>query len=74
MKTGLNIYTTEIRVDDRDFAGQMTRMRLWLDSNRLEPAIFRHDHVDGHVVIRIDFPVEAEADAFAKEFGGQLRR
>ena len=49
-------------------------MRTWLDSRRFEPAGFRYDHVDGAVVIRVDFSVETEANAFAREFSGRLLR
>ena len=70
----MTLHTTEIRVANIAFSGEMTRMRTWLDSQRFEPAGFRYDHVDGAVVIRADFSVETEADAFAREFGGQLQR
>ena len=49
-------------------------MRTWLDSRGFEPAGFRYDHVDGAVVIRVDFSVETEANAFAREFSGRLLR
>jgi hypothetical protein len=68
------LYTTEIRAAEADFAAEMTRMRTWLDGRRFEPAVFRYDPVDGAVVIRVDFSVEAEAAAFAREFGGKLLR
>jgi hypothetical protein len=52
----------------------MTRMRTWLDSRRFEPAVFRYEHAREAVVIRVDFTVEEEAAAFAREFGGKLLR
>ena len=70
----VDFHTTEIRIPEGDFADEMTRMRTWLDSRRFEPAVFRYDHVDGAVVIRVDFTVEEEAAAFAREFGGKLLR
>ena len=70
--TSLNLHSTEIRVGDSDLVGQMIRMREWLDSRRFEPAVFRYDHVDSSVIIRVDFAVEDEAAAFAREFGGKL--
>ena len=73
-EAGVSVHTTEIRAGDGDLAAQMTRMREWLDSRRLEPAAFRYDHVDSAVVIRVDFAVEDEAAAFAREFGGTLTR
>jgi hypothetical protein len=70
----LNLHSTEIRVGDSDLVGQMTRMREWLDSRRFEPAVFRYDHVDSSVVIRVDFAAADEAAAFAREFRGTLLR
>ena len=38
----MNLHPTEIRIGNGDFAAQMTRMRVWLDSRRFEPAVFRY--------------------------------
>ena len=70
----MTFHTTEIRVGNGDFAAQMTRMRIWLDSRRFEPAVFRYDQVDRAVVIRVDFAIADEAAAFAQEFAGTLIR
>ena len=70
----MNLHSTKIRVGNSDLAAQMIRMREWLDSCRVEPAAFRYDQVDSAVVIRVDFTVEQEAAAFAREFGGTLTR
>ena len=70
----MNLYSTEIRVGNDDLAAQMTRMREWLDSRRFEPAVFRYEHVDGVVAIYVDFEVEVEAAAFARQFQGKLLR
>ena len=70
----MNLHSTEIHVGNGDLVAQMTRMREWLDSRRFEPAVFRYDHVDSSVVIRIDFAAEEEAAAFAREFRGKLVR
>ena len=72
--TNLNLHSTEIRVGDADLAAQMIRMREWLDSHRSEPAVFRYDHVDSSVIIRVDFAAEDAASAFAREFHGKLLR
>jgi len=72
--TSLNLHSTEIRIGDSDLVGQMIRMREWLDSRRFEPAVFRYNHVDSSVVIRVDFAEEQEAAAFAREFRGTLLR
>ena len=70
----MSLHSAEIRVGNGDFAGQMTRMRVWLDNRRFEPAVFRYDHADSAVVIHVDFAVEDEAAAFAHEFAGTLLR
>jgi len=70
----LNLHSTEIHVGDSDLVGQMTRMREWLDSRRVEPAVFRYDHVDSSVIIRVDFAAADQAAAFAREFRGTLLR
>jgi len=70
----VDFHTTEIRAPEANFAEEMTRMRTWLDSRRFEPAVFRYDHIDGAVIIRVDFTVAGEAAAFAREFGGRLLR
>jgi len=72
--TSVDLHSTEIRVGDGDFVSQMTRMREWLDSRRVEPAVFRYDHVDSSVIIRVDFAAEDAASAFAREFHGKLLR
>jgi hypothetical protein len=70
----MSFHTTQIRGGNGDFAAQMTRMRVWLDSRHFEPAVFRYDQIDRAVVIRVDFAVEDEAAAFAQEFAGTLLR
>lgn len=70
----VDFHTTEIRAPAASFAAEMTRMRTWLDSRRFEPAVFRYEHAREAVVIRVDFTVEEEAAAFAREFGGKLLR
>jgi hypothetical protein len=71
---GVNLYSTEIRVGNGELVAQMTRMREWLDSRRSEPAVFRYQHVDGVVLIHVDFEAEDEASAFARQFRGTLLR
>ena len=68
----MNLHSTEIRVGDSDLVAQMARMREWLDSRHFEPAVFRYEHVDSAVVIQVEFGIEEEATAFAREFHGKL--
>jgi hypothetical protein len=70
----VNLHSAEIRVGGGELVAQMTRMREWLDSRRYEPAVFRYEHIDGSAIIHVDFTVEDEAAAFAREFHGKLRR
>ena len=70
----VNLHSAEIRVGNGDLAVQMTRMREWLDSRRFEPAIFRYEHIDGVVIIHVDFSLEEQAAAFAREFRGKTVR
>jgi hypothetical protein len=50
----------------------MTRMRTWLDHNRVEPDSFRHFAGRSGVVFRAEFKLETEAKAFAEAFDGRL--
>jgi len=64
------MYSAEIRFVAGHFVERMNEMRTWLDSRHFEPSVFRYDHVAGGVLIHVEFAVEAEAAAFASEFGG----
>ena len=66
------MYSTEIRFIAGQFVERMNEMRTWLDSRHFEPSVFRYDHAEGGVVIHVEFVGEAEAAAFAMEFGGTL--
>ena len=68
------MYCTEIRFMAGQFVERMNEMRTWLDSHHFEPAVFRYDHAPDGVLIRVEFAAEAQAAAFASEFGGALVR
>lgn len=51
---------------------QMKRMRTWLDHQGFEPSSFRLGVADARKSLRVYFKMEAEAAAFASEFGGSL--
>jgi hypothetical protein len=42
----------------------------WLSANRYEPIRYKYDHSDHDVLVTVDFPGEAAANAFAARFGG----
>ncbi|MBV9861034.1 MAG: hypothetical protein JO267_02680 [Alphaproteobacteria bacterium] len=64
--------TAEIRIEDGQLLDQMMQMRIWLDRCQFEPSIFRYFHSGSGMVVRIAFPAEAEARAFATEFEGRI--
>jgi hypothetical protein len=68
----MNMYRAEIRFLAEQFLERMNEMRLWLDSRRFEPAVFRYDHVEEGIVFHVEFTIEDQAAAFAQEFGGTL--
>ena len=64
--------TVEIRLQPHELPETMAAMRIWLDERRFEPSSFIcHDCTSG-VLVRIDFKVVEEADAFARCFGGSV--
>ena len=67
------MFQVEIRIpEETGLSGGMEAMRTWLDHRHFEPAGFRYAFTRHGVVCRVDFPVEAEAVAFAAEFSGSL--
>jgi hypothetical protein len=64
--------TVEIRLQPRELSETMAAMRIWLDERRFEPSSFIcHDCAAG-VLVRIDFKIAEEADAFAQSFSGSV--
>jgi outer membrane lipoprotein-sorting protein len=62
----------EIHLKAGELCEQMAAMRIWLDDRRWEPSGFSvHDDGPG-VLLRIDFKVAQEGDAFARRFGGRV--
>ena len=69
------MFLVEIRIPDKDVVPEhITTMRLWLDHHRFEPDTFRCKKLGVGTVCRVEFKVEAEADAFAKAFDGRVER
>ena len=56
--------------DEKGLTARMNTMREWLDHCRFEPSVFRYSSDASGAVFNVEFKVEAEALAFAKEFGG----
>lgn len=69
----MNMFQVEIRIaEDTALSDRMEKMRTWLDERRFEPATFRFSFANPGIICRIDFPLEAEAAAFAAAFEGKL--
>lgn len=66
--------SVEIRASRRELSGRMAQMRLWLDQHRFEPSTFNCREVEDDILIRVDFKVAGEAEAFAAQFEGRLCR
>src|ERR1051325_6982253 len=58
--------------DEKGLTARMNTMREWLDHCRFEPSVFRYSSNSSGAVFDVEFKVEAEALAFAKEFGGGI--
>lgn len=69
------MFSVQIYVHDsgeQAVTAQMNSMREWLDHQRFEPSTFRYTFAPAGIVFQVDFKVEAEAAAFADEFGGRV--
>jgi hypothetical protein len=64
--------TVIIRVSGAGFSAAIATMRDWLEKHRYEPTTYRYDQDDDTIVVSVDFVVDAQAEAFAKRFGGQI--
>ena len=64
------LFRVEIPIADEEaLSDRMSVMREWLDRERCEPAIFRYTFGSKGIVFQVEFAAEAEAAAFAKNFG-----
>jgi hypothetical protein len=55
-----------------ELSRMMAAMRVWLDEQRFEPSGFSCRDSGADVLVRVDFKVTGEADAFAQHFGGRV--
>jgi hypothetical protein len=58
--------------DEEALTSRMNAMREWLDHRRVEPSTFRYTFTATGILFQVDFSAEADAAAFAREFGGRL--
>jgi hypothetical protein len=67
------VYIVEIVVTENGLSERMSQMRAWLDHHRYQPSRFRVANVGAQPPgCRVYFRAEAEAAAFARQFGGRL--
>lgn len=58
--------------DEKGLTAVMAAMRQWLDHHGVQPSTFRYTFTASGMLLQIDFSVEADAHAFAGEFGGRM--
>ena len=56
----------------KDLVTPMATMRDWLDSHGTVAEKFVYESADGAITFYLDFAAEAEANAFAAAFGGEV--
>jgi hypothetical protein len=59
-----------VRISAAEFSATMTEIGEWLDWHRHKPTRYKYDHTDDAVLVTVDFPAVAAADAFAMHFDG----
>ncbi len=64
--------TVEIDLRPSELSGAMAEMRMWLDERRFEPSSFCCREAEAGVLVRVDFKVPGEAEAFADRFSGRI--
>lgn len=64
--------TVEINLQSSELSAAMAEMRMWLDEHGFEPSSFCCGEDEAGVLVRVDFKVAGEAEAFAGRFNGRL--
>jgi hypothetical protein len=64
--------TVEMRLRPQELSEKMAAMRMWLDERRFEPSSFTCHDCGAGVLVRIDFKIAEEADAFSRGFGSSV--
>ena len=64
------LHLVEIRLDENGIAPTLTRMQAWLDRQGSQPKSFRYSFAGPDTVLHVDFELLADAEAFARAFGG----
>jgi hypothetical protein len=64
--------TVEIDLEAGGLFEHMAAMRMWLDERRWEPSTFSCHDNGTSVLLRIEFKIPQEGEAFARRFGGRV--
>jgi hypothetical protein len=64
--------SVETHVPRHELRERMAMMRIWLDAHRFEPSTFNCRDAEEGVLVRLEFKVASEAEAFATHFDGRL--
>jgi hypothetical protein len=59
-----------VRIRAAEFSARMTAIGEWLEANRYKPTRYKYDHDEDAVLVTVDFPTAAAAQAFAMRFDG----
>ena len=59
-----------VRIRTAEFSATMSEISEWLDANRYQPIRYRYDDREDAVLVTVDFPAKAAAEAFATRFDG----
>ena len=59
-----------VRICATEFSATMIEISAWLDTNHYQPIRYRYDHHEDAVLVTVDFPAKAAAEAFATRFDG----
>ena len=64
------LHVVEIRFAGETFRDAISRVRRWLDDKNVEPTTFRYWLYEPDSVLRVNFELEEQAEAFAQAFQG----
>ena len=64
------IQVVEIRFAAENFRQLMARLRTWLEDESFPPRTLRYRLSEPESVLRVDFELEGQAQAFAQAFDG----
>ena len=66
------LYIVTVTISEPDFVDRMSEMRTWFDHHHVEPSRFRFATGDTCGECRVHFTCDADAAAFARQFGGEV--